>query len=254
MVTGGTAGGGGWYRSAVNVSLTASDDLSGVAATYYAVDDLTCTPPSGGAAVPASCTSGTTLTVSGDGSHTVTYFSLDKAGNVEPRKTLTVEIDTTAPATTAAAAATTTPRRDITLSLSSLSVGGVQLGPATCWITSGVAVTLAATDAGSGVAATQDALDGGAWTAYSSPVTITTPGFHTVQYRSTDTAGNQEQAESLSVVLFGPGNGRPGFACAAPTNTTPLPKHGVVQAAGTLTVTDAKGRTTTVPFNVSFTY
>ncbi len=74
----------GWQNSAVTVSLHAEDGLSGVHATYYTVDD--------GAQHQA-----TTLTITAEGVHTVTYWSVDDAGNLETAKTVTVKVDTTKP-------------------------------------------------------------------------------------------------------------------------------------------------------------
>lgn len=83
----GTAGANGWYTSAVSVSLTAADNAqgSGVAATYYTVD--------GG----AQQTYGGAFSVSGDGAHPVTYWSVDNAGNTETAKARTLSIDTVLP-------------------------------------------------------------------------------------------------------------------------------------------------------------
>ena len=75
----------------VTVHLTATDATSGVASTEYSVD--------GGA-----WTTGNTVTVAAaghEGTNTIQYRSTDNAGNVEPTKTATVVIDTTAPAGTA---------------------------------------------------------------------------------------------------------------------------------------------------------
>ncbi|GAA2018494.1 hypothetical protein GCM10009740_02900 [Terrabacter terrae] len=74
----------GWNNSAVTVSLDASDGLSGIAATYYQVDDK-------------NVTSGTSLTISTEGVHALKYWSVDKAGNVEEAKTATVKVDLTKP-------------------------------------------------------------------------------------------------------------------------------------------------------------
>jgi hypothetical protein len=40
------------------------------------------------------------VSISGDGNHTLAYWSVDKAGNVEPQRTITVQIDTSAPTIT----------------------------------------------------------------------------------------------------------------------------------------------------------
>jgi hypothetical protein len=74
----------GWQSSAVTVNLSANDGGSGVANTQYAVD--------GG-----GWNSGTSVNVSGDGVHTISFFSTDVAGNVESAQTATVSIDTTPP-------------------------------------------------------------------------------------------------------------------------------------------------------------
>ena len=74
-----------WHNSPVTLTFAAEDSLSGVAGTEYALD--------GGA-----WTSGASVTVGTDGEHTVSYRSLDAAGNLETAKQVTVRIDTRAPA------------------------------------------------------------------------------------------------------------------------------------------------------------
>jgi hypothetical protein len=70
---------GGIFAGPVSVSLSASDAASGVAATWYGID--------GGA--PQS---GNTLSLTATGAHTVAYWSLDSAGNVEGPRQLAVNI------------------------------------------------------------------------------------------------------------------------------------------------------------------
>jgi hypothetical protein len=76
----------GWQKTGVTVTLTPSDNASGVptGGTQYSLDD------------GASWTTGTSLQL-GQGQHTIKYRSTDRAGNVEAIKTATVDIDTTAP-------------------------------------------------------------------------------------------------------------------------------------------------------------
>jgi hypothetical protein len=62
-----------------------------------------------------------------------------------------------------------------------------------------VTVTLSATDHLSGVAKTEFNLDGAGWTPYIAPISESTEGKHTLQYRSTDVAGNVETAHQLPV-------------------------------------------------------
>jgi hypothetical protein len=77
----------GWYMSPVNVDLAATDDASGVAATYYALDN-------------GAEQAGTSVDVTTEGQHSVTYWSVDRAGNEEQKHTLTVNMDKTAPTVT----------------------------------------------------------------------------------------------------------------------------------------------------------
>lgn len=81
----GTIGSNGWYLSSVTVTLSATDSTSGVAAIWCSIDGGPWNPATG------ECT------VSEDGTHTVAYRSVDRAGNEEPQTVLTFKIDQTAP-------------------------------------------------------------------------------------------------------------------------------------------------------------
>ncbi|KRB43106.1 hypothetical protein ASD90_22280 [Terrabacter sp. Root181] len=76
---------GGWVNAPVTVGLTANDNLSDVDSTYFAID---------GATTP---TKGDTVTVGAEGVHTVSYWSVDNAGNKEAAKSFTVKLDLSSP-------------------------------------------------------------------------------------------------------------------------------------------------------------
>ncbi|MCA1813248.1 MAG: hypothetical protein LC624_04770, partial [Halobacteriales archaeon] len=82
--TDGLLGNGGWWRSAVDVELTATDATSGVDSTHFTLD----TDPAA---------EGTSLTVEDDGLHTLAYASDDVAGNAEDEHSLAINIDSTPP-------------------------------------------------------------------------------------------------------------------------------------------------------------
>jgi len=84
----GTLGNNGWYTSPVTVTLTATDSQSGVMSTMYKID-------SGSWTAYAS-----PFAVSDDSNHTVSYYSVDKVGNVETTKTINLKIDRTKPTLT----------------------------------------------------------------------------------------------------------------------------------------------------------
>jgi hypothetical protein len=87
----GPVGSNGWYRGPVQVTLTSTDAGGAVASTTYSLD--------GGATVPYTAP----FAVSGDGIHSLSFFSVDGSGNTESPNTLALKIDGTAPTVTAAA-------------------------------------------------------------------------------------------------------------------------------------------------------
>lgn len=69
------------------------------------------------------------------------------------------------------------------------------------WYVSSPSVALAAADDLSGVAQTVYRIDGGNWNVYSEPLTITSEGIHTFEFKSIDKAGNEEPAQKLTIQL-----------------------------------------------------
>jgi uncharacterized protein YjbJ (UPF0337 family) len=76
---------GDWNNDDVTISLSADDALSGVKATHYRLDG-------------DAQQTGTSLSISADGVHTLEFWSVDKADNEEAAKTVQVKIDKTPPA------------------------------------------------------------------------------------------------------------------------------------------------------------
>jgi large repetitive protein len=74
-----------WENQAVNVALAATDALSGVEQTYFRLDS-------------GAQQQGQLIQISTEGSHRLAFWSTDKAGNVEPTRTITILIDLTKPA------------------------------------------------------------------------------------------------------------------------------------------------------------
>ncbi len=186
------------------VSLAAGDTGSGLLATYYTLD-------SGGQQTYTS-----PLSISGEGLHTVTYWSLDTAGNIEQPHTGFVGIDTTPP------------------TVSDNSDGA--------WHDAGVTVTLSPSDpGGSGIAKTQYRLQGsGTWLDTTAdqfvapaPSSSSNDGAQTYEYRAIDLAGNASASGSCTVK----------FDTTAPTTVASssdgLALDGSTWHGGALTVTFA---------------
>ena len=184
------------YSSPATITLTAADNPGGwgVMATHYILD--------GGAE-----TTGTVVAVSGEGSHTLEFWSVDVAGNVEtPHETGTFIIDQTAPTTTSDARAL---------------------------YASSATISLTATDnaGGSGVDATHYILDGGADTT-GTLVAVSAAGTHTLEFWSVDVAGNVETPHTTVTLLIDP---------IAPTTTSDAQPTYSNSATITLTATDNAG-------------
>ena len=113
-------------------------------------------------------------TFSTDGTFTASCAATNTIGSAGP-VVVTVKRDATAPSTTVSLVPTPL---------------GAWYSPRT--------VTLPASDATSGVASTSYRLDGGAWTTYTGSFFIASFGPHTLEYRSTDNAGNVEATKTIS--------------------------------------------------------
>ncbi len=162
----GTVGDDGWFRSDATVAVTAADNRDD-APTVETGDASGWQPYVG------------PVTVSGEGKHELAYRASDATGNASGTRTLPVWIDETAPQTT----------------LSAVRGAGVQGADS-------ATLTFAATDALSGVAQTAYRIDGGDWaTVGSGAVTVQGFGEHTVDFASTDVAGNPEAVQHQTVEL-----------------------------------------------------
>lgn len=160
----GTEGDGGWWRSAVGVTLTATDDSSGVARTEYRVDGGDWQEYSG------------PFTVQGDGEHLVGYRSIDEADNEEEARGREVRIDTTSP--------------------------GIEIGTLESRVLLGEPVPIVwdASDETSGVASSAGTLNGEA-VENGAEAVPSEPGTYTLVVTARDAAGNEATAEASFEVL-----------------------------------------------------
>lgn len=149
----------GWNRSAVKATLSGKDNAggSGFKELRYTLDTN---------AQQTSTNATTNVDISGDGSHTLVFQSVDQAGNVEAAQTKTIKIDSVLPQSSASINST----RD--------------------------QVTITATDDRAGVKTIYYSVDGGPEQVYGGPFAITV-GPHTITYRAEDKAGNVESSRSL---------------------------------------------------------
>jgi outer membrane protein assembly factor BamB len=162
----GTQGGGGWYTNEAEVTLSATDTPSGVETTFYTID--------GG----SQQTYSTPFNISNSGSHTLIYWSVDRAGNIETQRSLLIKVDSVAPSSQAQASSTWS--YDV-------------------WYQSPAQINIWATDSLSGMANTYYTIDGGATQTYTTAFSISAGGVHVVNYWSVDFAGNTETQKSLTV-------------------------------------------------------
>ncbi|TLM69553.1 MAG: hypothetical protein FDZ70_09690, partial [Actinobacteria bacterium] len=149
---------GGWVAGSATVTLTATDEHSGVASTYYRIGagaDTTYTAP---------------FAITDEGTTTVAFWSTDAVGRVEAEQTLDVHVDASAPVTGDDAP--------------------------TGWAKGPVAVHLTPTDAYSGIGTTYYTLNGGAPEVYGGQIDVTLEGTNTVVYWAVDNVGNTEATHS----------------------------------------------------------
>jgi hypothetical protein len=190
------------------VAFGATDNSSGVAATYFKVN--------GGAQQ-----TGNAAVFTADGTYALSYWSVDKAGNVEQAKSASLTIDRSAPVT---------------------SVASSPAAPANGWYASDVTLNFSGAESG---ATTYFKVDGGAQQA-GNAVVLSAKGAHTVAYWSVDQAGNTEPARSVGVNI-GP------LDLSASVKFT---QYGATlnratgKYVGSVTVTNMTGSTITTPLQV----
>lgn len=155
--------GTGWVGPMGYFSLDATDNLSGIAATYYRYD--------GG--MPAEYFTGVAITE--EGTTGITYWSVDRAGNIESESaTSYAYVDGSGPVTISDVAAS-------------------YVATAT--------ITLAASDAYSGVDRIWYQLDSGDVLDYSGPFEVGTRGLSTLRFGAYDKVGNAESTNTATFVI-----------------------------------------------------
>jgi parallel beta-helix repeat protein len=162
-----------WCTSDLTITLTAIDEVSGIAETYYSINN--------GSIETVSEHGQPFITMEGN-NNALEYWSVDNAGNEElPHKMLTgIQLDKTPPA-------------------SSINLDGA-LGN-NAWFVSNVAITLVATDNVAEVDNIEYSFDSTTWTAYVTPLAIADEGYIFVYYKSTDKAGNVETLKTETIKI-----------------------------------------------------
>ena len=158
-----------YYTTPVQVTLTASDNVSGVANSNYRIDGGNMNQYNGA------------FTVSTDGIHTVDYWTIDKAGNSSSISTISFKIDRTPPVT------------QVNFSQNNLGSQG--------WYRGTVQISMSATDSQSGVQVTQYRIDNGTLKTYTAPFNYSTTGIHTITYWSVDKVLNTETAQNVQLKI-----------------------------------------------------
>jgi hypothetical protein len=194
----------GWVNATPTVSFSATDTLSGVADTEYALG--------GGGWTTYS----TPIEVGGeDGSHAVAYRSTDASGNVEATQTGYVNLDRAAPDTSDDHVAE---------------------------YYHAATIHLSAVDTLSGSDYTRYVLDSDA-PANGTVVTCSTAGTHTLEYASTDVAGNTEASKTVEFAVIAKGT----FATSMSLNGSSRIRKGRRYSLSTLVLPAS------APGNVRFT-
>jgi hypothetical protein len=149
------------------LSLRAGDNYVGVNGTYYSIDGQTEQLYNSAFREPAY------------GSHNLTYWSLDSAGNEETHKTVWFFTDGLAPVTTLSFDGPYFERSSLT------------------YLSSQTRIVLMAADGGCGLGKTLYHFDSGDPIVYTGPFRLDRSGSHVLYYRSIDNLGNSEGEKTI---------------------------------------------------------
>jgi large repetitive protein len=150
-----------WTNKSQTVTLTSTDDETGVAKTYHSINGL-------------DYIEGTQFTVEQEGLNEVSFYSIDQAGNKEEAKTIEVKIDKTSPETKSDAP-------DL-------------------WIKEDIQVNLTSSDKESGVAKTYYSINGSVFVE-GTELTVAQEGVNEISFYSIDKAGNKEEVKTVEVKI-----------------------------------------------------
>ncbi len=168
----GTLGNLGWYITDVVVTLTATDDLSGVAITEYSLNGVNWEEYIG------------PFNLEIEGETKVYYRSIDIAGNVEDTRLVLILIDKTAPET------------ELVIMDCFIDEDGNIL------VSYNSTFVIVALDLYSGVVQSFYRINGSEWIEFITPFNLTgVPGEYIIEYYSIDVAGNIETTNSTIVIL-----------------------------------------------------
>lgn len=157
-----------WMNQDINVTLSATDDKSGVKNTFYRINN-------------GNWQIGNSILLTDEGFHNIDFHSIDYDNNVELTKTTTVKIDKNPP-------------------LTNINIKGVQLSDGS--YRSPVTVSLSSLDNLSGVKVIyyrsfSQTID----TIYNEPFYIDAEGEHNLIIYAIDNAGNQELIQNIKIVV-----------------------------------------------------
>jgi large repetitive protein len=152
----------GWKKNSQKITFTATDNDTGVAKTLYSLNK-------------GPFVEGSSITIEEEGTHTLSFYSIDKTNNQEATQTIEVRIDKTAPVTTVTNVPTT-------------------------WVKDDVSLNLVSTDTLSKVAKTYYSINGADYVEGSS-FTVEQEGINEISFYSVDNAGNQEEAQTIEIKI-----------------------------------------------------
>jgi hypothetical protein len=170
--------------------LTANDGFSGVNETYYQIDDR------------EPKTFSDLMLESSPGSHNMTFWSQDHAGNKEAQSIFWFVVDGDKPLTTRTFLGANWTFEDKTFIAPETKIG------------------LDATDPTSGVKRIEQNIDGRGYTSYDGPITFRAGGAHTIACRAVDNVGNTEDEKLIRLIVDGT---PPVTKSDAPTNAINRP-------------------------------
>lgn len=177
-----------WYVKMVNITLNATDNLAGVNATFYRIDDKW---------IKYNGSFG----IDKEGINKIYFYSIDKAGNVEKEKNITIKIDKTPPVT-------------------NYSIEGKE--GKNKWYASSIKIKLSSKDNLSGVNYTMYKINHGDWKKYEKAINLSSNGEHKIYFYSVDKAGNVEKEKNITIKID----------AKKPSVEINLPEEGYIYIAG----------------------